>query len=49
MKNYEVIFNDGAFYRNVKATSKEYAFNKAYASLTVGQKNNWYNWIVIEK
>lgn len=49
MKKFEVIFNDGAFYRNVKATSEEYAFNKAYASLTNGQKNNLYNWVVIEK
>ena len=47
MKKYEIIFNDGAFTRTVTAKNKESALSKAISRLTAGQRNNYYNWIIV--
>lgn len=47
MKKYEIIFNDGAFSRTVKAGNKESALNKAINRLTAGQRNNYHNWVIV--
>ena len=49
MKKYEIIFNDGAFSRTVFAKNEESALNKAISKLTTGQRNNFYNWIIVEQ
>lgn len=49
MKKYEVIFNDGAFSRKVSAKNEESALSRAISRLTTGQRNNFYNWIIVEQ
>lgn len=48
MNKYIVSFNDGAFYRTVKAKNEESALDKAIKQLSDGQKANYYNWTIEE-